>query len=168
MTLLKKGADVNHQNEKGKTALHIAAANGYPDMTRELLEGGADVTLGDCDECTALYRAAKSLAHCRQSRESGHIAVMWLLVEKGADLMTKDYLGRAVHYWARGNKLLTKFLLENGHDLKDKKIKEHMRWGNRAMYKDDISDKGGEDDGEGGGDDSYEESESVKESDDDS
>ena len=72
-----KGYDINTQDSDDElvTALHVASRNGYTDMTRLLLEKGADVDLGDCYGHTPLFFAC----------EHGHADVVRLLLEAGAD-----------------------------------------------------------------------------------
>jgi ankyrin repeat protein len=52
--LLEAGADPNAANPKGDTALHIAAYGGRLEPLRELIAGGADVTVRDAAGLTAL------------------------------------------------------------------------------------------------------------------
>ena len=47
--LLKAGAEVNIQEETGKTALMMAVKKGYFDIASELLRAGADPNIQDCD-----------------------------------------------------------------------------------------------------------------------
>ena len=55
--LLENEADVNHQNEDGFTALHVAAMWGNSAAIRLLLDYGADPLLCDDEEMTALNHA---------------------------------------------------------------------------------------------------------------
>ena len=59
MELIRDGVDVNEPGPEDKTALHLAAAGGYPRMCSILLEAGADVNAKSNGE-TPLY-FAKSL-----------------------------------------------------------------------------------------------------------
>ncbi|MBI4689569.1 MAG: ankyrin repeat domain-containing protein [Nitrospirae bacterium] len=43
MRIWEAGADVNAHNKSGFTALRIASAEGYTDITKLLIEAGADV-----------------------------------------------------------------------------------------------------------------------------
>jgi len=58
--LLKKGIDIDSQNIKGLTALHISAAGrmgeGNEKLCRLLLENGANTKTTDCDGNTALFK----------------------------------------------------------------------------------------------------------------
>lgn len=74
--LLGAGADVNARDERGQTALMIAAHRGQPDVVRELLGAGA-----------ALNHAAKyGLTAVMGAVIDGHAEIVQLLVEAGADL----------------------------------------------------------------------------------
>jgi ankyrin repeat protein len=70
--------------EQGETPLHIAVKNGNKEITKFLLDKGADVNIGDKYEATPLHFA------CRNG--DGYIARM--LVEFGGDLTIKAIDGR--------------------------------------------------------------------------
>ncbi|MEW6711082.1 MAG: ankyrin repeat domain-containing protein [Candidatus Riflebacteria bacterium] len=73
--LLEKGADPNHQNCHGLTALFWAAQNGNADIVRDLLARGANTELADETGQTPLMI----------SLTTGHIEIVRLLLEHGAD-----------------------------------------------------------------------------------
>jgi len=83
--LIAKGADVNHQDGDGATALIYAARNGDTQAVSVLLRNGALVNLADKDGKTALMKAAAS--SCNEE------TVRALLIA-GADLSAKDNKGR--------------------------------------------------------------------------
>uniref|UniRef100_A0A674NBN8 Protein phosphatase 1 regulatory subunit 16A n=1 Tax=Takifugu rubripes TaxID=31033 RepID=A0A674NBN8_TAKRU len=80
--LLRQGEEVNQQDSQGATLLHIAAANGYVQVTELLLEGGARMDLRDSDGWQALHAAA-----CW-----GQMHVAEMLVSHGASLNAKTFL----------------------------------------------------------------------------
>jgi len=83
--LLAAGADVNAQDERGRTALMWAAAqNPIPAVTLALLEAGASVNERDHDQMTALMWAAK---------EGTNSDVVETLLTRGADASLVDSSG---------------------------------------------------------------------------
>jgi ankyrin repeat protein len=56
--LLEHGADINAQNQIGRTPLHWASIKGALEVVRLLLEHGSDVEVEDYDGKTALEFAA--------------------------------------------------------------------------------------------------------------
>ncbi len=57
--LLKNGANVNLQNEKGETALVVATQSAKMNIAKILIESGADVNIKTKDKINALYVAQK-------------------------------------------------------------------------------------------------------------
>jgi len=126
--LLAAGADPNAAEQyKGQTALMWAAAGGHADITRMLLEHGADIALttkasadrvpNSCRICewkpspggfTALMFAARS----------GDVRTVRLLLEAGADVneATAEYGNPLVIASASGHEDLALFLLAAGAD----------------------------------------------------
>lgn len=101
--------DWNQRNEKGNTALDLAAAGGHETVVEILSNRGAEITAATARGRTALHRAA----------EHGHKAVVKLLLEKGADIAAKDDRGAtALHEAAgRGHEVVVMVLLEMGADI---------------------------------------------------
>src|SRR5215211_5573979 len=73
---LDKGADVNAKFRYGTTALFKAAERGNAEITKVLLDRGADVKVKD-----TFYQATAMT----WALDGKHIAVIRLLLEKGAD-----------------------------------------------------------------------------------
>lgn len=75
--LLLEGVDPNVQDERGRTALSLAAGQGHIEMVRVLLAGGAWVDPHEDYDTyeTPLMAAAKN----------GHLEIVKLLVEAGAN-----------------------------------------------------------------------------------
>ena len=95
------------------TGLHLAAYFGLKEAMITLLENGHNLNSKDSYGRTPLSWAA----------ENGHEAVVKLLLEKGAELETKDkdYGQTPLSYAAsRGHEALVKLLLEKGAELKTK------------------------------------------------
>lgn len=82
--LLDGGADVNRRDNRGRTALIIAASEHcYKDTLKELVRAGADVNVADKDGKTALHYALRY----------GSQDVARYLVKKGADYNRADNNG---------------------------------------------------------------------------
>jgi hypothetical protein len=95
------------------TGLHLAAYFGLKEAMITLLENGHDLNSKDSYGRTPLSYAA----------ENGHEAVVKLLLEKGAELETKDKdYGQTPLSWAaeNGHEAVVKLLLEKGAELETK------------------------------------------------
>jgi ankyrin repeat protein len=76
-----KNININWQNYETKcTPLLIASANGHDKVVQILLENGADITIKDEREATALHHAA----------QSGHTNIVDMLIRAGCDLNACD------------------------------------------------------------------------------
>ncbi|KAK3493505.1 heterokaryon incompatibility protein-domain-containing protein [Neurospora crassa] len=96
--------DVNLQNDRGETALHLAASKGHEDVVKLLLDSGkVDANKQDENGQTALHRAAKRY---------GHEVVFKLLLDSGkADIDILDGQGRTALNIVRRQAIL---LMGNG------------------------------------------------------
>jgi hypothetical protein len=75
-------------DEYGATPLHYAAYNGHVEISRLLLQNGAEVNVKSISGSTPLHYAAYN----------GHVDILHLLVENGADLEAQNNGGeRALH-----------------------------------------------------------------------
>lgn len=122
---VQAGYDLNTADEKGYTALILAAYNGHPDTVERLIKAGADACAKDTRGNTALMgaifkgelRIAKRLlaTECDpdQRNNAGQTPAMYAalfqrdalleaLRERGADLDASDPLGNKVESLARG------------------------------------------------------------------
>ncbi|MEC1156020.1 ankyrin repeat domain-containing protein [Cytobacillus horneckiae] len=85
--LIKEGANINAQDEKGRTATLIATYNNHVETANVLIKAGADVNLQDeMKNNPFLYAGAE-----------GYIDILKLTIEAGADpAMTNRYGGTAL------------------------------------------------------------------------
>ena len=82
--LISKGADPNHMDDSGKSALHIAAEEGQKDVLAYLLDHKANINLQDKKfQETALTEAA----------QFGRLEVVKLLLDRGAAVDLKGKFG---------------------------------------------------------------------------
>ncbi|XP_057693539.1 protein phosphatase 1 regulatory subunit 12A isoform X1 [Corythoichthys intestinalis] len=72
--LLRQGADINHANVDGLTALHQACIDENAEMVQFLVESGSNVNTGDNEGWTPLHAAASC----------GYIQIAKYLIEHGA------------------------------------------------------------------------------------
>ncbi|KAM9375943.1 protein phosphatase 1 regulatory subunit 12A isoform 3-T3 [Pholidichthys leucotaenia] len=72
--LLRQGADINHANVDGLTALHQACIDENAEMVQFLVESGSDINRGDNEGWTPLHAAASC----------GFIQISKYLIEHGA------------------------------------------------------------------------------------
>ena len=150
--LLATGADINYQDENGRTALIIATEHSYSlDNMKPLLEAGADVHLQDKDGDTALLTAAyggDEMGASEDGREGRYPyadAVDWLLAA-GADINHQNKDGRTALMIAVrqgfGDTVLVGRLLAAGADVnrqdKDGRTALHLAadMGDRVNYQD--------------------------------
>src|SRR4051812_5816990 len=103
--LVSLGADVNAQNQRKVTPLHMAARYGLPLVAAALLRHGADVNARDVNHETPLYRAANL----------GYPSVARVLLHHGADPHLPDRRGQTPLHRAalKGNRDLTDLLLSH-------------------------------------------------------
>jgi len=85
-----ENTDVTERDDKGRTLLHLAAADGNIDLIRRLLDLGAEVEARDKRGETPLSYAI----------EAGSSPVVNLLLEAGADSLAIDYYGRSSLYYS--------------------------------------------------------------------
>ncbi|KAL1516588.1 hypothetical protein ABEB36_000483 [Hypothenemus hampei] len=109
--LSTKSVSVNEAHPKtGATALHVAAAKGYIEVIKILLQCGADIDAQDVDGWSPIHAAA----------HWGQEDACRLLVESLADLDSKNFVGQTAFDLADGDMLT---ILE---DLRKKQNKEDV------------------------------------------
>jgi ankyrin repeat protein len=94
--LLLTKANVNEKDKTGKTALHIASFECFPDVAALLLKNGANIEEVDQNENTVLHAAIACKYSIDQFSELGLInlnKIVTMFLEKGVDPMQKDRHG---------------------------------------------------------------------------
>ncbi len=79
--LLAAGAAVDEVDARGRTALHYAAAVGYTDVAKRLVEQGASLVVADADGLTPVDAANGKLRGGRRGGSAGHPATAAALAE---------------------------------------------------------------------------------------
>ncbi|KAJ0414159.1 ankyrin repeat-containing domain protein [Aspergillus carlsbadensis] len=126
----KHGADLNHVDDRGRTALHYAAAGCCPKVVKLLLRLGLDPGALDGEGRTPFVLAATLRA--RQFKSVGdpisdfedflirmQLQTMRVLLENGANVDDGSYLGKTVlsHCVEDGQKELVQFLVDNNVNI---------------------------------------------------
>jgi len=92
-SILKRGADVNHQDKDGDAPIHGAALYGNARILRTLLDSGANPNVKNTLGGTALMWAAAY----------GHEEIVNILLSRGADPKVRDIDGVTAAGWAAKN-----------------------------------------------------------------
>ena len=105
LLLQRGGADPNHRDRDGWSAIHWAAEEGHLDIVRMLLESGANPN--------AVSSFGTPPLHC--AANGGHVSIARLLLQKGADPLKSTCHGwTALHHAAfMGHSDVVEYLLEN-------------------------------------------------------
>ncbi|XP_032937637.2 POU domain class 2-associating factor 1 [Catharus ustulatus] len=152
--LIQAGADVNAVDNKGQTALHLAATYGYTQVLQVILSLGfpLDLEMKDFEGHTPLHCAV--LAHNSLLREQGRQALpeeqhrelqqqsrelescIQLLVQTGASIYSRDVKSNktVLHYTVQdGNVSLLRYFLEL-NAFKSKDFVNNKAHGNTALH----------------------------------
>ena len=102
--LAEHGADLLDKDSFGATALHYAARSNKLDVVKYLVSKKMDYTAKDVRGWSAMHYAA----------DGGGIDVMKYLLAKGLNINEMNDARRTPLFFARGNRELRKFMIENG------------------------------------------------------
>ncbi|THW99838.1 GDPD-domain-containing protein, partial [Aureobasidium pullulans] len=86
--LVDAGININHQDEQGETALHIAARFGYVECTKSLLEG-SETQKANLEITEKTYGWTPIFIAC----VDGHLPIVELLIEAGCETNKADLSG---------------------------------------------------------------------------
>lgn len=112
--LIRYGADINYQDNRGVTALNYASIYGYFYLVDILLYYGADIDKKANDGTTPLMAAIWA----------GHADIADLLIKNGANMESRDNAGFTPFLIAaqNGDTLLLDLLMKKGVDIYEKNI----------------------------------------------
>ena len=102
--LAEHGADIQDKDDYGATALHYAAKHNKLDVVKYLVSKKMDYTAKDVRGWTAMHYAA----------DGGSIDVIKYLLAKGLNINELNNARRTPLFFARGNRELRRFMIENG------------------------------------------------------
>ncbi len=120
--LLDHGADINRPNHRNETALFVAAELGRGDITRLMLGKGADANAVEQENRTSSFTVAMSTIGRNtvlvKAAQSGHADVVRILLDAGARLDVRGFMGKTALFWAveRGHAAAAQALLERKAD----------------------------------------------------
>ena len=105
--LIAAGANINAADESGATSLHMAVTGGLEELSRLLIEYGADVNVR-----TGYHK----LTPLHQASSGGHLSIIKLLLEKGADINATGAADWTPLHAAK-NKETAELLVNNGANV---------------------------------------------------
>jgi ankyrin repeat protein len=114
--LMKFGVDIHAQDKDKDTALHSAAFSGRPEITRLLLDHGANPNVENDQGSTPLHRVSQGNFN---SQEHG-VGITRLLLERSADVNARQKNLFTPLHWAafKGRLEIAQLLLDHGANAK--------------------------------------------------
>lgn len=113
--LLEHGANPNHQNQSGISALMLASEQGFFECVKNLCQGGANVELAPSGK-TALSMNLSGQTPLFCAAKEGHLEIVKYLLDRGANPNATNHYGVSV-LWIpcqRGLTSIVELLLERG------------------------------------------------------
>lgn len=133
--LINYQADVNLEDEYGRTSLNLAASRGNVEIAQILLDAGAHV-----DSKKNKIKDEKSKWRIREplhsAVESNNLVIAKMVIEKEADVNLEDGWNRTPLNLAiaEGNSQMVEFLLENGADVEKSVDLMEKKLGKSALH----------------------------------
>ena len=120
--ILKKGADINAKDIKGRTPLMNAVPCNTPSVVRFLVEAGSNVNAASETGMTPLMLIAGGARKKHTRKDDEIMDIVKLLLDAGADINAKDSKGRLALMFALENEnaLVVKALLAAGAKQPDR------------------------------------------------
>jgi ankyrin repeat protein len=112
LLLLERGVDVNARDKNGWTSLHLAAFNGRVEVTKVLLDHGANAKLETKEGDTALH----IMSEVKYDSEERRIGIAQLLLEHGVNIHAENgFFATALHHAAYDGRFnLVQLFLDRG------------------------------------------------------
>jgi len=113
--LVKHGADINKEDEYGKTPLFYACLEGHENIVKYLIKYGAEINKSDLTDGTPLFDAC----------DKGHENIVKYLIEYGADINKENIYEKTPIFYAceKGHENIVKYLTEHGADINKENIR---------------------------------------------
>ena len=105
--LLERGADVEAQNSRGSTPLHLAASKMSEKAIRLLIRKGANINLQDNKNQTALHKASRR----------GRLEIVRLLLDHKAEIELQDDRGSTPLHLYHRNREAVQLFLDHGANV---------------------------------------------------
>jgi ankyrin repeat protein len=108
---IKDGADINHENKKkGYRPLHLASLYNHPEITKLLIDSGANINLLDIAGATPLHLTSKIYPPNPEAAK--------ILVDCGADINLPDNDGNIpLHYATYMDSEIAKLFIDRGVNI---------------------------------------------------
>ena len=130
-TFVKRGADIDVQDNQGRTPLYLAAKNEHPEVVDVLLDNGAasyyttdnqawkDLMLVANQEIREKINKKREEEAFIETAKQGNIERLQYFIDKGVDINARDRYGRTALYWAiqKDFEEVVDVLLDNGADV---------------------------------------------------
>lgn len=114
INLIKEGADLSYQTEKGNNSLLVCARKGYTSTFITLLKFGADINIVNKNQTTCIMSSARH----------GHETILLISIYMGGDVNARDFTGESAIIMAKRHGMSNTYniLAKNGAYLDIKNL----------------------------------------------